>query len=41
MSMRIAIGSDEKTNMTDVITELLQIEHELIPHGPLRDQDSS
>jgi ribose 5-phosphate isomerase B len=41
MSMKIAIGSDEKTNITDAVLELLQAEHELFPFGPLHDQDAS
>jgi ribose 5-phosphate isomerase B len=40
-SMKIAIGSDEKTHITDAVMELLQAEHELIPYGPLRDQEAS
>ena len=39
--MKIAIGSDEKTHITDAVTELLQTEHELMSYGPLRDQDAS
>ncbi len=39
--MKIAIGSDEKMHITDTVTELLQTEHELIPYGPLRDQEAS
>ena len=41
MSMKIAIGSDEKTHVTGAVMEFLQAEHELIPYGPLRDQDAS
>lgn len=39
--MKIAIGSDENAHITDVVSELLQAEHELIPYGPLSDQDAS
>ena len=39
--MKIAIGSDEKMQITDAVTELLQAEHELIPYGLLRDQEVS
>ena len=41
MSMKIAIGSDEKTHITNTVMEFLQAKHELLPYGPLRDQDAS
>jgi ribose 5-phosphate isomerase B len=38
--MKIAIGSDERTHLTDaVITELKQRGHEVQPFGPLADND--
>jgi ribose 5-phosphate isomerase B len=39
--MKIAIGSDKKAHITDGVMEFLQAEHELIPYGPLREQDAS
>ena len=39
--MKIAIGSDEKTHITDAVMELLQAEHELIPYGRLLEQEAS
>jgi ribose 5-phosphate isomerase B len=38
--MRIAIGSDERTHLTDaVIAELKQRGHEVLPFGPLAEND--
>ena len=38
--MRIAIGSDERTHFTDaVIAELKQRGHEVLPFGPLAEND--
>lgn len=38
--MKIAIGSDERTNLTDrIVEELLQREHEVIPFGSLAEND--
>lgn len=40
--MRIAIGSDERTHLTDYALEQLKEHgHELILHGPLRDADAA
>jgi ribose 5-phosphate isomerase B len=40
--MRIAVGSDERTSLTDsVIKDLKEQEHEIILFGPLADQMSS
>ncbi len=41
MSMKIAMGSDEKTHLTEAVSELLNVEHNLVPYGPLSDQDAS
>ncbi len=38
--MKIAIGSDERTHLTDmVIAELKQRGHDVLPFGPLADND--
>ncbi len=38
--MKIAVGSDERTHLTDVvIAELKQRGHEILPFGPLAEQD--
>src|SRR5690242_10820830 len=39
-SMKIAIGSDDRTHLTDfLINELKQRGHDVIPFGPLTDND--
>ena len=39
--MKIAVGSDERTNLTDtVIAELKQHGHDLILFGPLAENDT-
>ena len=38
--MKIAVGSDERTHLTDaVLEELKQRGHEILPFGPLADND--
>ncbi|MGY4707670.1 RpiB/LacA/LacB family sugar-phosphate isomerase [Candidatus Bipolaricaulota sp. J31] len=38
--MRIAVGSDERTHLTDVVMEELKKRgHEVIPFGPLADEE--